>query len=225
MTVTPGTARFLCDFPGKITGVFCQFLLQGIFPTQRSNAGLLHCMWIVYWMGHLRSPKAIIVCFFQMRNLRNIILNFLFQQVKSKDRFSDFQAYSFLPHCAASTLEQQCEKICSFELVRDGLLSLYKLKSIRILHRSKYCLLAAYFWISHHSFLMEQCNFHAANLSTFKCIASQIDFCWLASSVLFLDSDTIRYVVLFFSYYLIIVHSMKLDIIWLFLLYMWQTSE
>ena len=225
MTVTPGTARFLRDFPGKITGVFCHFLLQGIFPTQRSNAGLLHCMWIVYWMGHLRSPKAIIVCFFQMRNLRNIILNFLFQQVKPKDRFSDFQAYSFLPHCAAPTLEQQCEKICSFELVRDGLLSLYKLKSVRILHRSKYCLLAAYFWISHHSFLMEQCNFHAANLITFKCIASQIDFCWLASSVLFLDSDTIRYVVLFFSYYLIIVHSMKLDVIWLFLLYMWQTSE
>ena len=30
------------DFPGKNTGVGCHFLLQGIFPTQGSNPGLLH---------------------------------------------------------------------------------------------------------------------------------------------------------------------------------------
>ena len=40
--------RLLCpwDFPGKNTGVGCHFLFQGIFPTQRSNPGLLilpHC--------------------------------------------------------------------------------------------------------------------------------------------------------------------------------------
>ena len=29
--------------PGKSTGVDCHFLLQGIFPTQGSNPGLLHC--------------------------------------------------------------------------------------------------------------------------------------------------------------------------------------
>ena len=36
-------ARLLCpwDFPGKNTGVGCHFLLQGIFPTQGSNFGLL----------------------------------------------------------------------------------------------------------------------------------------------------------------------------------------
>ena len=28
---------------GRILGVGCYFLLQGIFPTQGSNAGLLHC--------------------------------------------------------------------------------------------------------------------------------------------------------------------------------------
>ena len=28
---------------GKTTGVGCHFLLQGIFPTQGSNLGLLHC--------------------------------------------------------------------------------------------------------------------------------------------------------------------------------------
>ena len=31
------------DSPGKNTGVGCQFLLQGIFPTPESNPGLLHC--------------------------------------------------------------------------------------------------------------------------------------------------------------------------------------
>ena len=33
----------LWDSAGKNTGVGCHFLLQGIFPTQRSNPGLLHC--------------------------------------------------------------------------------------------------------------------------------------------------------------------------------------
>ena len=48
--VTPWTvATSLCpwDFPGKITGVDCLFLLQGIFPTQGSNTGLLHCRQIL----------------------------------------------------------------------------------------------------------------------------------------------------------------------------------
>ena len=31
------------DCPGKNAGVGCHSLLQGIFPTQRSNPGLLHC--------------------------------------------------------------------------------------------------------------------------------------------------------------------------------------
>ena len=35
-------------FPGKMTGVGCHFLLQGIFPTQESNPGLLHCRQILY---------------------------------------------------------------------------------------------------------------------------------------------------------------------------------
>ena len=36
--------KLLCpwDSPGKHTGVDCHFLLQGIFPTQGSNPGLLH---------------------------------------------------------------------------------------------------------------------------------------------------------------------------------------
>ena len=43
--VTPWTvarqASLSMDFPGKNTRVDCYFLLQGIFPTQGSNPGLL----------------------------------------------------------------------------------------------------------------------------------------------------------------------------------------
>ena len=35
------------DSPGKNTGVGCHALSQGIFPTQGSNPGLLHCRQIL----------------------------------------------------------------------------------------------------------------------------------------------------------------------------------
>ena len=43
-------SRFLClwNSPGKNTGVGCDFLLQGIFLTQGSNLGPLHCRQILY---------------------------------------------------------------------------------------------------------------------------------------------------------------------------------
>ena len=44
------------DSPGKNTGVDCHALLQGIFPTQGSNAGLLHCRQILYHLCHRRNP-------------------------------------------------------------------------------------------------------------------------------------------------------------------------
>ena len=50
--------RLLCpwDFPGKGTGVGCHFLLQGIFPTQESNPGLLHCRQILYRLSYKGRP-------------------------------------------------------------------------------------------------------------------------------------------------------------------------
>ena len=36
------------DSPGKNTGVSCHALLQGIYPTQGSSPGLLHCRQILY---------------------------------------------------------------------------------------------------------------------------------------------------------------------------------
>ena len=49
--------RLLCpwDFPGNNTGEGCHFLLQGIFLTQGSNLGLLHCRQILYCLSHQGS--------------------------------------------------------------------------------------------------------------------------------------------------------------------------
>ena len=48
------------DFPGKNTGVGCHFLLQGIFPTQESNLGLVNCRRILYRMSYRGSPLTYI---------------------------------------------------------------------------------------------------------------------------------------------------------------------
>ena len=45
------------DFPGKNTGVGCHFLLQGIFPTQEWNPGLLHCRQTLYCLSHKLATK------------------------------------------------------------------------------------------------------------------------------------------------------------------------
>ena len=38
--------------PSKDTRVGCHFLLQGIFPAQGSNLGLLHCRQILHHLSH-----------------------------------------------------------------------------------------------------------------------------------------------------------------------------
>ena len=52
-------ARLLCpwDSPDKNTGVGRRFLLQGIFPTQGLNLGLLLYRQILYCLSHQRSPR------------------------------------------------------------------------------------------------------------------------------------------------------------------------
>ena len=44
------------NFPGQNTGVGSLSLLQGIFPTQGSNPGLLHCRRILYQLSHKGNP-------------------------------------------------------------------------------------------------------------------------------------------------------------------------
>ena len=42
--------------PGQNTGVGSLSLLQGIFPTQGLNPGLLHCRLILYQLNYKGSP-------------------------------------------------------------------------------------------------------------------------------------------------------------------------
>ena len=59
---TPWTVAYQApcpwDFPGNSTGVDRHFLLQGIFLTQGSNPGLLHCRQTLYRLSHQGSPVA-----------------------------------------------------------------------------------------------------------------------------------------------------------------------
>ena len=52
------STRLLCPWnsPGKNTGVGCHYLLEGIFLTQGSNPGLLHCRQILYHLSYLGGP-------------------------------------------------------------------------------------------------------------------------------------------------------------------------
>ena len=45
--------------PGQKTGVDSLSLLQGIFPTQELNLGLLHYRWILYQLSHMGSPRIL----------------------------------------------------------------------------------------------------------------------------------------------------------------------
>ena len=44
---------------GQNTGVGSSTLLQGIFPTQRSNPGLPHCRSILYQLSHQGNPRIL----------------------------------------------------------------------------------------------------------------------------------------------------------------------
>ena len=45
--------------PGQNSGVGSLSLLQGIFPTQGLNPGLLHCRWIPYHLSHKGNPRIL----------------------------------------------------------------------------------------------------------------------------------------------------------------------
>ena len=57
MDCSPPGSSVHGDSIDKNTGVGCHALLQGIFPTQGLNPGLLHCRWILYYLSHQGSPS------------------------------------------------------------------------------------------------------------------------------------------------------------------------
>ena len=58
MDCSPPGSSVHGDSPGKNTGVGCHALFRGIFPTQGSNPGLLHCRQILY-QRDTRSPRMV----------------------------------------------------------------------------------------------------------------------------------------------------------------------
>ena len=72
------------DFPGKSTGVGFHLLLQGIFLTQGSNPGFLHCRQMLYHLSHqgsLKEKERTNVCLFvyfslSLHSLVLVIQNF-----------------------------------------------------------------------------------------------------------------------------------------------------
>ena len=56
MECSPPGSSVHGDSLGKNTGVGCHALLQGIFPTQGSNPGFLHCKRILYQLS-IGKPK------------------------------------------------------------------------------------------------------------------------------------------------------------------------
>ena len=59
MDCSPPGSSVHGDSPGKNTGVGCHDLLQGIFPTQGSNPGLLYYRQILYHLSHQGSPRIL----------------------------------------------------------------------------------------------------------------------------------------------------------------------
>ena len=56
MACSPPGSSVHGDSPGKNTGVGCHALLQGIFPMQGLNPGLLNCRQILYQLSYQGSP-------------------------------------------------------------------------------------------------------------------------------------------------------------------------
>ena len=59
MDCSPPGSSVHGDSPGKNTGEGCHALLQGIFPTQGSNPGPLHCRCILYHLSQQGSPRIL----------------------------------------------------------------------------------------------------------------------------------------------------------------------
>ena len=63
------------DYLDKNTGVGFHALLQGTFPTQGSNPGLLHCRQILYCLSHQGSPLDITDTFIKDTNYQHGLRN------------------------------------------------------------------------------------------------------------------------------------------------------
>ena len=92
------------DSPGKITGVGCHSLFQGIFPTQGLNLVLLNCRQILYHLSHHGSPTFDDMC---------ITTNQDSKHIHPSSKFPFFWEPSLLPLLVYPSRQQP---ICSWSL-------------------------------------------------------------------------------------------------------------
>ena len=71
--------------PGKNTGVSSRSLLQGVFLTQGSKPGLLHCRWTLHCLSHQWSPSLCICTTTPRKELTPILLK-LFQKLAEEGK-------------------------------------------------------------------------------------------------------------------------------------------
>ena len=120
----PLSMGFPRDFPGKNTGVCSHALLQGIFPTQGSNLGLLHCGQILHCLSHQGSPgvrreSSIIRSFWKMKQLQQVLFpgdckRHLEQFFAQKDKKFWEDGIMKLPEKWQKVVEQNGEYIVQF---------------------------------------------------------------------------------------------------------------
>ena len=111
--------RLLCppNSPGKNTGVGCHSLLQGIFPIQGLNPGLLHYRKIFSCLSHQGSPDS------GSNPLENCVIFYTF----TRSRLSDCPSFCAFSSCwlslSWSSHSLCCKSIVLFHLLDKMLLS------------------------------------------------------------------------------------------------------
>ena len=96
----------LWNSPGQNTGVGSCSLLQGIFPTQRSNPGLRHCRWILYQLSHKGSPRILVWVAYPFPSGSSqyfLLISMLVNLVPSKVCLLWAQGFHSLPLCFLSS--------------------------------------------------------------------------------------------------------------------------
>ena len=89
----------------------CHSPLQGIFPTQGLNPGILHCGWVHYPLSHQGNPSASVCCFFLSLLKHSVLLHpwgVLSTQLHgaSASLCSAHNSTVHLHHCAQHTTPQ-----------------------------------------------------------------------------------------------------------------------
>ena len=99
--------------PGQNTGGGSLSLLQGIFPTQGSNPGLLHCKWILCLLSHKGS-----LMFTMFTSKLNYEVNYVYLYKNYQAAFQSACLLSLSPAmsswCSASLLVSGTISFCFF---------------------------------------------------------------------------------------------------------------